>query len=334
MSFGLIKRLSTALFVLCLITFVGCGGPSIQGPYTIQHANELEKAGKVQDALSIYTMIVRENQRSNPDIAANALYEGGKFASDPVRYGKTEDLRNQGQDMAVQMWKQLRDDFPSKASSLLLIGLPGDKFVDLANQITLRNSSQVGFKVIDSFVTLTGKNPSFSYALALILIAIVVRVILFPITKKQYAAQREMQRMQPLIKELQAKYKGREAESRVEMNEKMMALYKEHNVNPFASCMPSLIQLPFLIMVFGAIRQYEFAFSAGKFLWIGSPLARQFPGIIAANLASPDVPLLVIYVLSNYITMRMTPATDPQQQQQQSQAPVQVDVTVDEQVSP
>jgi len=161
-------------------------------------------------------------------------------------------------------------------------------------------------------VRLTGKNPSYSYALALIILAVAVKLILLPFSKKQYKSQREMQQLQPLLKELQKKYKG------TELNQKQMELYKEHGVNPFGGCLPLLFQMPFLIFIFQAIREYEPAFAKGKFLWIGSGLAKQNPHLFGGNLALPDVPLLVLYVLTNYVTMRMTPAADPQQQQQQS----------------
>jgi YidC/Oxa1 family membrane protein insertase len=137
-----------------------------------------------------------------------------------------------------------------------------------------------------------------------------------------YKSQREMQRIQPQLKALQDKYK----DDKVVMNEKVMAFYKEHGVNPFASCFPMLIQLPFLWWVYATIRAYEFHFVNGKFLWIGSSLAHQFPGIVAGNLGQFDVPLLCLYAGSNYLTMKLTPATDPQAAQTQKQTSIMMTV--------
>jgi YidC/Oxa1 family membrane protein insertase len=89
-----------------------------------------------------------------------------------------------------------------------------------------------------------------SYGLAIILLTIGVRVVLLPLSIKQTKSMREMQRIQPELKKLQQKYKG----DRQKLNEEMMALYKEHGVNPFGGCLPILLQFPVLIALFYVIR--------------------------------------------------------------------------------
>jgi YidC/Oxa1 family membrane protein insertase len=89
-----------------------------------------------------------------------------------------------------------------------------------------------------------------SLGLAIILLTLVVRVILLPLSIKQTRSMREMQRIQPEVKRLQQKHKG----NRQQMNEELMALYKEHNVNPFGGCLPLLMQFPVLIALFYVIR--------------------------------------------------------------------------------
>jgi len=304
------------IVLAAIVIFSGClagCGPRVEGPYTFEEAQKREKAGRYTESIQIYGAIARENQANNKEKAAEALYQAGIYANDPVRYGTNTQLRHDGQDIAWQHWKQLRDEYPEQARTKLLLNQPGDKLDKLRDDIDKRNAHDPYFRyqIIDTLVSLTGKNPNFSYAFALVLLAVLVKIMLFPLAKKQYKSQREMQQLQPKIKELQKQYKG------VELNEKMMALYKEHGVNPFGGCAPTLVQLPFMIIIFTAIRQYEAAFSHGKFLWVGSDLAHQYPNIFGGNLAMPDVPLLVMYTLTNYITMRMTPAADPQQQQQQ-----------------
>jgi YidC/Oxa1 family membrane protein insertase len=89
-----------------------------------------------------------------------------------------------------------------------------------------------------------------SYGLAIILLTIAVRVVLLPLSIKQTKSMREMQRIQPELKKLQQKHKG----DRQKLNEEMMALYKEHGVNPFGGCLPILLQFPVLIALFYVIR--------------------------------------------------------------------------------
>ena len=89
-----------------------------------------------------------------------------------------------------------------------------------------------------------------SYGLAIILLTLAVRIVLLPLSIKQTRSMREMQRIQPEVKKLQAKYKG----NRQKLNEEMMKLYKEHNVNPFGGCFPLLAQFPVLIGLFYVIR--------------------------------------------------------------------------------
>ncbi|HYP22537.1 MAG TPA: YidC/Oxa1 family membrane protein insertase [Actinomycetota bacterium] len=89
-----------------------------------------------------------------------------------------------------------------------------------------------------------------SYGLAIILLTLAVRLLLLPLSIKQTKSMREMQAIQPEIKRLQAKHKG----DRQKMNEELMALYKEHGVNPFGGCFPLLMQFPVLIGLFYVIR--------------------------------------------------------------------------------
>ena len=89
-----------------------------------------------------------------------------------------------------------------------------------------------------------------SYGLAIILLTLSVRVLLLPLSIKQTRSMREMQMIQPEIKRLQKKHKG----DRQKLNQEMMALYKEHGVNPFGGCAPLLLQFPVLIALFYVVR--------------------------------------------------------------------------------
>ncbi|MEA2686134.1 MAG: YidC/Oxa1 family rane protein insertase [Actinomycetota bacterium] len=88
-----------------------------------------------------------------------------------------------------------------------------------------------------------------SYAFAIALLTITVRMLLIPLTQKQVKSQRAMQQLQPELKKLQAKYKG----DRQKLNEEMMKLYKEHKANPLAGCLPLVLQMPLFIILYRLI---------------------------------------------------------------------------------
>ncbi len=89
-----------------------------------------------------------------------------------------------------------------------------------------------------------------SYGLAIILVTLVVRVLLLPLSIKSTRSMREMQVIQPELKKLQKKYKG----DRQKLNEETMKLYKEHGVNPLGGCLPLLLQMPVFFALFYLIR--------------------------------------------------------------------------------
>jgi len=188
-----------------------------------------------------------------------------------------------------------------------------ERRIDDHNRNSHKWYERISYRVIDSMVQMTGRQKGFSYWFALLLIAFIVKGVTFPLTMKMYKSQREMQRLQPAMKALQEKYK----DDQQELQKKIMAFYKEHGVNPFSSCFPMLIQFPFMIWIYNTIRLYEFHFSQGTFLWVNPTTARLSPEYIAANLGMFDFTLLVIYTASMYLTMKLTPATDPQAAQQQ-----------------
>ena len=184
-----------------------------------------------------------------------------------------------------------------------------------------QNSGKILYKIMDTLVAVTGRISWFSYWFGIILLTVIVKILITPLTKAQFKSMREMQRLQPLIKEVQEKYKG---DQRI-MGEKVMELYKEHGVNPLAGCLPILIQMPILILVYTMIRYYEQQFAGGTFLWIGwKPLEHLFSiplmgrpvWLTAANLAQPDLILLVLYTISMVISQRIS-IVDPTQAEQQ-----------------
>ena len=92
--------------------------------------------------------------------------------------------------------------------------------------------------------------PGHDIALAIVALTAVIKLILWPFAGKSLKSQKAMQNIQPKIDELKKKYKNQKEK----MTQEMMRLYKEEKVNPFSSCLPLLIQFPFLIAVFQVFR--------------------------------------------------------------------------------
>ncbi len=246
-------RLAIALGVI-VIFMTGTPGVVRAEPFDtlFAKARQLEQAGKRKEALEEYQRVAHEQK--DPEAAAEARYQGGLYGLE--RYDGTAENRREGEDAAAQLWKEIYLNYPRTAAARKILdpqpGAAEGRYAALQQRLDKRNAADWKYKLMDGLVALTGRVPSFSYGFALILLAVVVKLITWPLTKKQYEGMRDMQRIQPLVKELQKKYKG------VELQEKTMALYKEHNVNMFGGCVPLLIQMPFLLLVLAAVRVYEF----------------------------------------------------------------------------
>ena len=98
--------------------------------------------------------------------------------------------------------------------------------------------------VLEWFYGLTG-----NYGWAIIALTLVVRIVILPLTVYQMKSMKRMQEVQPLMKELQEKYKDQPEK----LNQEMMQLYREKKVNPFSGCLPLLIQMPFLYAIFAVL---------------------------------------------------------------------------------
>ncbi len=104
-----------------------------------------------------------------------------------------------------------------------------------------------------------------SYAIAIFVIAIIIRLILMPLNINQLRSTVAMQQIQPQIQEIQQRY----ASNPELMNQKVMQLYQDYNINPLAGCLPMLIQFPIMIGLYNGLRQFvPLHQEYYKFLWI------------------------------------------------------------------
>ena len=102
--------------------------------------------------------------------------------------------------------------------------------------------------------------------LSIVILTVIVRTLLFPLTVKQVKSMRAMQDLRPEMERIRAKYK----DNKQKQQEEIMKLYQESGVNPFGSCLPLLVQLPIFITMFYVIKDFGYThpdFTSGGILW-------------------------------------------------------------------
>ncbi len=169
------------------------------------------------------------------------------------------------------------------------------------------------YRVFETLVRICGGlKRSSSYVLALLLLAVLAKLITTPLSIAQFRSFRAMQAVQPELKKLQEKYK----DDKATLAKAQMQLFKDHGVNPASSCLPMLIQLPILMWVYWGIRHFTYQFMGKSFLYLHS---LGDPDVIRIGDALWPGPLILLYGISMYFSQKLitTPAASPEQQQQQ-----------------
>ena len=105
--------------------------------------------------------------------------------------------------------------------------------------------------VFQSVIDVLPQQRGISWGWSIVLLTVCVRIVLLPLTIKQFSSMRKMQHLQPQMKAIQQKYK----EDKQRQQQEMMKFYKENDVNPLASCLPLAAQLPVLISLFYMLRK-------------------------------------------------------------------------------
>lgn len=148
---------------------------------------------------------------------------------------------------------------------------------------------------ITYFYTISMKMGFPSYALAIIILTVLIKIVLFPLSFKQAKSMKNMQKIQPELQKIQKKYKN----DKEKLNKASMELYQKYNVNPAAGCLPLLVQMPILFALFNSLRSYPFEpVEHATFFWI-------------SNLTNPD-PLYILPILvgiATFFQSKLTAAT-------------------------
>lgn len=293
----------------------------------------VDKNDDYDEAIKAYNEVANGKAYSDTPEAAEAMYKVSMVHYTADKKAKVYNLRMaydnlkkliSSYDKDESAYPRLENNEIKEIQNIVADSIKQEKII--AVELNRENSKTKQFKIMDFFVKLTGKLPFVdsknTYWLAIILVTIIVKILITPLTKAQFKAMKEMQKVAPLIKELQEKHKG----DQKTIGEKTMEIYKEHKINPFASCLPILVQFPIMLGLYSMIRSYEFQFVHGTFFWIGSGISHAFSILVpfvnatvwvtAKNLSEPDLILVVLYLISMYISTKMS-AVDPSQAEQQ-----------------
>ena len=147
-----------------------------------------------------------------------------------------------------------------------------------------------------------------TYGWCIVVLTVMVRTAMLPLVVKQYQSMRAMQMVAPQLKELQKKYKG----NRQKLNEELMAFYKENEINPFASCLPLVAQIPIFIALYYVLKNFAKNASGGdlSFMWLVPNVTEQLTDIGWGAFI-----LVAIYGLSQLLSTELsaTPNMPPSQ---------------------
>jgi YidC/Oxa1 family membrane protein insertase len=142
--------------------------------------------------------------------------------------------------------------------------------------------------------------PGGDFGVAIIVMTILLKVILIPLSKKQIQSQKRMQEIQPELKKIQAKYK----DDKERQTKEVMKFYKENKVNPFSGCLPIIVQLIFLIAIYRVIINIS---NAGlvvdggdlySFVKTPGEINKIFLGIV--DLLKPSIPIAILAAAAQF----------------------------------
>jgi YidC/Oxa1 family membrane protein insertase len=156
-----------------------------------------------------------------------------------------------------------------------------------------------------------GKDSGVTWALSIVGLVILIRIILIPLFVKQIKSQRALTALQPHMKAIQTKYK----DDRQKQSEEMMKLYKEHKTNPLASCFPILAQAPIFFALFtvlngiakGSPHGYlkgDYLVSAAQAKFFGASISESFLGSTDTTVKIVTVILIILMSATTFTTQR------------------------------
>ena len=167
---------------------------------------------------------------------------------------------------------------------------------------------------LNLLMAIYGIIPGHDFGIAVIIMTLIIRFALWPLTGKQLHSQKKLQALQPEISKIRASAGGdRQKESQM-----LMELYKEREINPFSACLPALFQFPFLIALFFVFQQsihgvekfgpslYSFVANIPYIKEVLANPALFSPKLLGVvSMAQPSIALAIIAGLTQYIQVKM-----------------------------
>ena len=154
------------------------------------------------------------------------------------------------------------------------------------------------------FYVLTQKAGYPSYGVAIILLTVAIKALMYPLTVKQVKSMKAVQEMQPKVKALQEKFK----DNKERLQTEIAALYRENKVNPLSGCLPLIVQMPILMGIFFAIKEYNYE-GPTNFLW----LANLQQGTSLTDPSDPNFVIPLLCALTTYVQQKQTTTEMTQQ---------------------
>jgi YidC/Oxa1 family membrane protein insertase len=158
--------------------------------------------------------------------------------------------------------------------------------------------------LLNFLVVVTNFLPGNDLGFAIIIVTVIIRVLIYPLSGKALKSQKRLTELQPKIKEIQNKHKN----DRQKQSQAIMEFYKKEGINPFAGCLPLLIQLPIIIGLYrvflvdlstSEINEYLYSFVAAP-----EVIHTNFLGLV--ELTQPSLVLAVLAGLSQFVLSKLT----------------------------
>ena len=146
-----------------------------------------------------------------------------------------------------------------------------------------------------------------NYGVAIILLTIIIKTLIYPLTYKQMASMRKTIELQPKIKALQAKYKN----DKEKTNTAVMELYKEHQVNPMGGCLPILVQLPIFWALYSTLLKFEYGTNPAAYSFLYFDLTKIYGFALSYHLILPIFAAATTYLQTKVTNPNAT--ADPTQ---------------------
>lgn len=163
--------------------------------------------------------------------------------------------------------------------------------------------------ILNLLVLLYDVVPGNDLGVAIIILTIIIKLLLLPLSKKSLTSQKALQELQPKMNEIKKKY----SENKEKMSREMMRLYKENKVNPFSSCLPLIIQLPFLYAVFKVFREgFENGALDLVYPFIARPESINYVSFGFIDLSVRNIPIALLAGIAQFWQTKMMMTQKPE----------------------